>query len=319
MTLTEVLLASTLLVVVLTLVGVTMSVVDNISASVTSQYQEYDQAVPAFAPLQNLIRAEVEPAAPVAGQPTPGFAQYVTGGVKYSLNFALVFYANIGTSFNNLTAAGTTAGPAMYVAVLVDQTGQPATSSSTCTQSSPCAFQVRQYLPTVFTSGANVGLSSCPVVPNGTAGPCQYPSTYRLVNNVLDVVNNPNPSKGAINPIFTYSIFDPGLTGSNPISSTTILVTPSEVTNNLLTGLTTYGSTTTRTLTACAATSAAYPTTAIACPLDAVQSVGIDLQVQRPGAGTNGKVDNQTVIYRYQQTGPVSLPSYPYQFTSAVG
>jgi hypothetical protein len=318
MTLTEVLLASTLLVVVLTLVGITMNLVTNISGTVTSQYQEYDQALPALAPLQTLLRAQVEPAAVSGGVPTPPFAQYGTA----SLNFAVQFYSNIGTAYNNLTAAGTTAGPAKIVALELDQSGNPVTSSTHCTSSSPCSFQVRRYLPVV-----NSGISTCPVAIDGSAGPCQYPATYTLITNALRVVNDPsNVSGGAPQqPVFTYSFFDPDW--PNPLSTgTSILLSALEVENNSITGLDSaqYNSypTATQTLagpTACAATSGRYPTRAIACPLDAIQSVGIDLMVASPGSGPNGTVENQTVVYRYAATGTSSNLIYPYQFTSAAG
>ena len=63
--------------------------------------------------------------------------------------------------------------------------------------------------------------------------------------------------------------------------------------------------------------SATYPTTAIACPADAVQSVSIDLQVAKPGAGTNGIVENSLVVYRYAQS-PGS-PTAPYQYSETQG
>ena len=56
-------------------------------------------------------------------------------------------------------------------------------------------------------------------------------------------------------------------------------------------------------------------------PLDAVQDISIDLQVAAaPGSGTNGNVDNQTVVYRYPPTGvDGSTVNYPYQYTAVVG
>ena len=313
MTLTEVLLASTLLVVLLTLVAITMGVVTNIQTTVTTQFQEYDQALPALAPVQSLIRAEVEPAAAVSNAPTPGFAQYSVGATNYSLNYALQFYSNIGTAFNNLTSAGTTAGPAKIVALEVDQSGNPVTSSTVCKASSPCSFQVRRYLPIV-----NSGTSTCPVGIAGSAGPCQYPANYTLISNAQHVVNNPS----SLQPIFSYSIFDPNWPAGSGSTGTSILLTATQVQNNLITGLSSapYNyPTATQTVTACAASRPAYPTTAIACPLDAVQSVGIDLMVASPGSGPNGNVENQTIVYRYPPTGTGSSTTYPYQFTNAVG
>jgi hypothetical protein len=319
-TLVEVLIASTLLLVVCTLVAVTMSMVSSIQVSVQNQYQEFDQALPALGPIQALLRAQVEPAASVSNVPTPPFSVY--GTPPASLSFAVQFYSNVGTAFNNVTGAGTTAGPAKIVAMEVDQSGNPVTSSSTCSPQVPCSFQVRRYLPIV-----NSGTSTCPVAPDGSAGPCQYPpAKYTLVVNALHVVNNPNPNLPTtpLAPIFTYGLFDPDWN----VPGTGILVSSSEIQNNQLTGLAaapySYPSNT-QNLTACAApVNGTYPTRAIACPLDAVQSVSIDLQVATTANGSltgtkSGSVENQTVVYRYPPTGSGSTISYPYQFTTAVG
>lgn len=306
MTLTEVLLASTLLVVLVTLVAVTMSVITNVSGTVTSQYQEYDQALPAFAPLQKLLRAEVEPAAANgSGVPTPGFAQYS----NVSLNFAVQFYSNIGTAYNNLTGAGTTAGPARIVAVEVDQNGSPVGPTTVCTIKSPCGFQVRRYLPIV-----NSGTSTCPVVTDGTYpnGTCQYPSAYTLITNASRVINNPSDLSTAI---FSYSMFDPNWPAGANSPGTSFATNANDVQNNQITGLP-YPRGNTQTLTACGAVNGNYPTTASACPLDAVQSVGVDLMVGVPGSGPNGTVDNQTIVYRYPPTGNGSTTLYPYQFNT---
>jgi hypothetical protein len=276
MSLTEVLIASTLLVVVLTCVMITMDVVNRVSASVSAQSSEYDLTIPAFGPLQNLLRAEVEPAGPaVSGAPTPGF--------KVVGNFSLTFYANIGTAYNNVTSAGTTGGPALIVAQEVDASGNLVTSSTNCTTKIPCSFQVKQYLPTIA-----LGVSTCPVVGN-PGGTCQYSSTFKLLTNVLSVVNNPNPQNGPTQPIFSYNIFDTSTkVGSN--------LTPAQVQSGLL----------------CTGPGATL------CPADVIQSVGVELMVAKPGAGTNGTVDDQTIVYRYAQS-PGSTTGYPYQYTLKAG
>jgi len=325
MTLMEVLVAATLLVVLTTLVSITMGVVTNVSETVNTQYQEFDQAIPALAPLQSLIRAEVEPGpAGASGGPTAGFASIGS--------FAVTFYSNIGTAYNNYTSQGTTAGPAKIVAEEIAQNGLPVTSSTTCSVQTPCSFQVRRYLPVV-----NNGVPTCPVVNPSTGQPystsCQYPSTYTLITNTNDVINNPS-STATINgvsgtptqPVFSYSFFDPCWPGACGGSGTTILVTASMLTTSpqALTGLSGSGSpgypVSTQQISACAATSTNYPTTAIACPLDAIQSVAVDLMIATAGSGTgtSGQVENQTVVYRYQPSGPGGT-LYPYQYTSAVG
>jgi hypothetical protein len=280
MSLTEVLIASTLLIVVLTCVMITMDLLDRVSSSVSAQSAEYDQAIPALGPLQNLLRAEVEPGPYLSGVPQPGF---VSVG-----NFSLTFYANIGTAYNNVTFAGTAGGPAKIVAQEVDPNGNPVTSSSNCTTAKPCSFQVKQYLPII-----TAGVSSCPVVGN-PGSTCRYSSTFKLLTNVLSVVNNPNPNPpfGPIQPIFSYNIFDTTTQAGQNLTATAVQ-----------TGLT------------CVAPGPG--TLATSCPADVIQSVGIELMVAKPGAGTNGTVDDQTIVYRYAQS-PGST-TYPYQYTSSAG
>ena len=132
--------------------------------------------------------------------PQPGFASVG--------NFSLTFYANIGTAYNNVTSAGTTGGPAKIVAQEVDANGNLVTPSSTCTTTTPCSFQVTQYLPII-----TAGVSSCPGV--GVGPTCQYPpNPSKLLTNVLSVVNNPNPNYPnpqtplGIQPVFSYNVFD---------------------------------------------------------------------------------------------------------------
>ena len=278
MSLTELLIASTLLVVVLTCVMITMDVLNQVTSSVSAQSAEYDQTLPAFGPLQNLLRAEVEPGPIQSGVPQPGFA--AVG------NFSFTFYANIGTAYNNVTSAGTTGGPAKIVAQELDSGGNPVTSSTSCTTTSLCSFQVREYLPIIA-----AGVSTCPV--GNQPGPCTWQSTYRLLADVLSVVNNPTQQTGGAptQPIFTYNVFDTtAQAGRN--------LTAAQVQSGL--------------------TCASGIPIATWCAADAIQSVGVELMVAKRGAGTNGAVDDQTIVYRYAPS-PGSTNGYPYQYTSAVG
>ena len=180
------------------------------------------------------------------------------------------------------------------------------------------------YLP--LTGLNSPGVSSCPGV--GTGPVCQYSLTnYRLLANVQSVVNNPSSvdGTGAQNdPIFGYTVLDTGGTfGGTTYPPQAITLTPGEVQNLQITGLQALGyPTDTQSLnplspTSCAAPSATYPTPAIACPLDAVQSVSVDLQVAKPGTGINGVQENNLVVYRYAQS-PGSTTA-PYQYSATVG
>jgi hypothetical protein len=276
MTLVEVLIASTLALVLLTCVFTTMDMLNRVSNSVNAQYQEFDQGVLALAPLQTLLRAEVEPGPAQSGIPQPGFSSVG--------NFSLTFYSNIGTAYGNVTSAGTTGGPAKLVAQELDANGNPVTSASVCTTSSLCSFTVTEYLPVITN-----GVSTCPgVSPSGTA--CQYPTNGKLIVNVAGVVNNPSAGSAAP-PIFTYNVFDLSSTVGSNLSYATVQA-----------GLTCTGA------------------TASTCPADNIQSVGVELQVGRKGAGTsstNGILDEQIIVYRY--AGSPGASTYPFQYSSNVG
>jgi prepilin-type N-terminal cleavage/methylation domain-containing protein len=313
--LTELLIASTLLVVLLTVVMISVSLVSSVTDNVTSQYEEYDQAIPALAPLQSLIRAEVEPGpATGTGAPTPGF-----GAIT---NSSLTFYANIGTAYGDVDSAGSTAGPAEIVAEEIASDGQTVASPTTsCTVTQPCSFQVREYLPKlsnvngvlyptcpVFDAGINAANPQVPTEasPNNQVpiGPCLYRSSYTLVSNVLDVVNSPLANQ----PIFTYSVLD----STNSLNFT---LTPTEVQTGTiqLNQHPGYPSNApSLQLNSCSAPGGSYPT----CPLDAIQSVGIDLWIAVKGAGSQ-KVDNDSVVYRYPEPSPNA--SYPYQYSTTTG
>lgn len=322
MTLVELLVTSTVLLILMGMVLVSITMVETLSNSITSQYQEFQQAVPAMAPFHGLVAAQIEPAPPVGGVPTPPFAAIG--------NFSATFYSNIGTAYGNTTSCpsgqscatgGTTAGPAKIVGIELAPDGvSPATA---CSPAAPCSFQLRMYLPIVGLSAP--GVSSCPDV--GTGPTCQYSTDYRLLANVQYVVNDPSSLGSAGDmPIFSYNIFDPG--GSFPpltppttspptYPSLNIPLTWTEVQNQSITGLPAPYPNSTQALMACAAPSAAYPTPGTACPADNIQSVNVDLQIARPGTGANGTQENSLVVYRYAPS-PGSTTA-PYQYSTAVG
>ena len=331
MTLVELLVTSTVLIVLMGMVFISLTMVESLSTSVSSQYQEFQQALPAMAPFHGIVAAEVEPAPPFNGVPTPPFASIG--------NFAITFYTNIGTSYLNTTTCpsgqtcatgGTTAGPAQVVALELDGSGTPVTATTTCTAALPCSFQVRLYLP--LTGLTAPGVSSCPFDPLSLLT-CKYGTNYRLIANVQNVVNNPaslDPVTGAqadpsvpVSPIFGFTLLDTGglyVPTGVTYPAQAITLTPAQVQTQQITGLSVLplvypvdG----QALTACAAPSANYPTVAMACPADAVQSVSIDLQIAKPGTGINGAQENNLVVYRFAQSPGSSTA--PYQYSSAVG
>ena len=329
MTLVELMVSSTVLIVLMGMVFIAITMVEGLSNSVSSQYQEFQQALPAMAPFHGLLAAQVEPAPMSGGIPTPAFAAIG--------NFSMIFYSNIGTAYNNTVACpsgcpngGTTAGPAMIKALELDGTGALVTAKTACNAAHPCSFQLRMYLPLIGLQSP--GVSSCPDV--GTGPTCQYGTNYRLLANVQSVVNDPSSIDATtglqvdpsvpISPIFRYALRDPGGTYPNiiaPINTYTpqlIALTPAEIETQTINGPQTLsypmGG---QLLTACTAPNPSYQTAAAACPADAVQSVNIDLQVGKPGTGINGTQENSLVVYRYAQSPGSSTA--PYQYSSAVG
>ena len=162
-----------------------------------------------------------------------------------------------------------------------------------------------------------------PAIEAGQA--CQYGTNYTLVTNAEDVVNSPST---ASNPIFTYSILDPVTGQSISIPTTATAPTnqsftvPSWEVSGLaaLTPAVTIAPTTTLNLTTCTLPSSSYPTIALSCPADAIQSVGVYLQIAAKGAGTQ-TVNNQTIVYRYSLSAGETNTSYnyPYQYSSTAG
>jgi prepilin-type N-terminal cleavage/methylation domain-containing protein len=325
MTLIELMITSTILVVLLGMVMLSMNLIGSISSNITAQYQEFDQALPALAPFHKMLAAQIEPAPPVNSVPTPPFG-LTTGAIG---NFSMTFYANVGTSYNNTVACpqgqtcmngGTTAGPAKVVASLLDAQGNQATS---CSTKIPCNLQVRLYLPETGLNGTP-GSPSCPIqwgtVTTTTA--CTYSDTkYTLLANVQGVVNDPSQTdgNGPTQAIFSYSLADPTY---NQIFA----LTPQMVDTGTISGLSAMTSqnstdtnypTDTQSLTACDAPSYSYPTPAIACPADAVQSVGINLMVAEPGSSSTSTVQNSLVVYRYAQSPGSSTA--PYQYSELLG
>ena len=309
----ELLITSAVLVVLLGMVLMSMNLIDSLDSSVTAQHQEFDQVIPALAPLRTLVAAEVEPAptnagVPLPATPDPNGAQAPAPGFQSIGNFSATWTTNVGTNYDNVVGASNcpvlcTAGPAQVVAGEYDSNDNPVDSTptginnSTCSTTSSCSFQVRLYLPTM--SQSSPGTSTCPVPINGTPnGTCQYSSTYRMISNIQDVVNNPSSVDGSgnpLHPIFTYTLAD-------ATSDATLELTPAMVNqpNSVISG--------SQQLNTCTGS------TGLLCPLDDIQSIAIHLVVSKAGAGTNGAVVNQIIEYRQPLSAIAGC--YAYQYSS---
>ncbi len=316
MTLVELLIASGLLVVLLTIVLVTYTTFLNIGTEVFAQNSEFDQVSPAINVVQPLLRAEVEPGPSdnpnnAGGGPVPGFGvdnlSKTSGNISGIGNFTLTFYANVGTigGANACpTGPSTVCGPAKIVA---EETTSGGTATATCSTADPCNFQVKEYLPIQSTPG----VSTCPF-PSKSTAVCQYGSSYRLIDNVSGVVNDPSQSGQQL---FSYDLFDPKI-------DATLALTPADVTSGSVSVTGTpfakdLSGTSTLSLTTCTKPNGTYLDVAASCPADAIQSVTIDLIVDQKGSGTNGSTETQVITYRDQ--GNSVAPDLPFQYSKNVG
>ena len=146
MTLVELLVTSTVLIILLGMVFVSITMVD--ARAQASPPSTRSSSRP-FRPWPRSTHSSPQkwspPARRVAGVPTPGFAFQVG-------NFSLTFYAMSAPPTTtrlcpqpaSCTTGGTTAGPAKIVGIELDANGNPATA---CSPTSPCSFQLRMYLP----------------------------------------------------------------------------------------------------------------------------------------------------------------------------
>jgi hypothetical protein len=199
MMLTELLVASTVLIVLVTLVLVTVSSYLSLSNQVLGSYHNTEQDVLVGSNFQKLVRAEVEPGpTPTTGAnanvPSPAFStvsgsdtgQYV--GSTAVGTFSTTFYSNVGNS----------AGPAQIVA---SETANPVVAGKPKTWT----FSVTEQIPDA---------GSCPFAANST-NVCTYTHNgARLVFRVPYVVNYDTPTTVyagtsqatnlAYTPIFTY-------------------------------------------------------------------------------------------------------------------
>jgi hypothetical protein len=299
MMLTELLVASVLLVVLGTLVLVTLSSYLRVSNEVQASYTNTQQDILVGANFQKLVRADVEPApTPTTGTnanvPVPAFStaagsdtgQYV--GSTAVGTFSTTFYANVGAS----------AGPAQIVASETANTvvaGKPKTWT----------FSVTEQLPDSGT---------CPFSVTSTSL-CTYKDLSnnppKEVFELPDIVNNDTPTTVyagtsqatslTYTPIFTYILLQTSSTTSGqevPVSMVTPAPTgfswplPETAEDDSI-------------FHACAATPSGTPA-ANTCPGAAVQGVTINLLIQSSGSATAAQ--DETTVFALTPTSSLYNP-----------
>jgi len=287
LTLVEVMVAFTALLVLFGIMGTVLTTYLNIGTRVTSTYAGTDQLLPSSLIIQRLIRSEVEPAptltTTVAGAcgaanvPCPAFPPATIG------SYSNTFYANLALP---ATPGGTVMGPAKVVMAL-----------STPTQCSGCKFPTAQFTVTEYPATAN-----CPFSVTATTVCSWSASGTRLVtvNNVVDGLTLSGATTVlSATPIFTYNTLDPYSATYVAAAGGTPSATPAGNPSGILPGFATCNAPT---------TNANGDPTSSNCPADNIQSVQVDIQVQVQGSSMQ---ENSFTVYR--------LSSSSYLYSTLVG
>jgi hypothetical protein len=279
LTLVELLLAFTALIVLMTIVGTALTTYLNIGNNVVSSYNATDQLLPSSIVLQRLIRSEVEPAPPSATNvPSPPF---VMGSVG---TFSTTFYANIGDPNGPAEIVMTSTAPALCTGCKFK------TSRFAVTQYVACPKAAAGAPAGCPTSGPYLG---CPFS-TASANICQWSTGGKVLATVNGLVNGQTGLPNPATPIFTYNTLD-------PYAGTAIAGAGGAP--NVATGLLpNFGAGT------CAAPTPAGAPTLSNCLADNIQSVQVDLEVQVTGAPYQ---ENSFVVYR--------LSSASYLYSPLVG
>ena len=290
MTLTELLIAFTVMILLMTVATAALTTYLNLGEQVISSYGNTEQVLTVATSLQKLVRSQVEPApTPTTGAnaniPSPPFStvagsdtgQYV--GSTAVGTFSATFYSNVGNA----------AGPARIVAT---ETANPGAVGNRRTWT----FTVTQQIPDA---------GSCPFAVS-SAKICTYNGTSnnppKIVLSLPDVVNNDTPTTAypgtpQATPLQLHPDLhlhppadldgpqQPGATGAglrgNPCARGFFWPLPQAKQDDSI-------------FTTCTATQTATPI-ANTCPGDAVQGVTIDLLIRTPGSPTPTE-DNTTVF-----------------------
>lgn len=199
MTLVELLVASALLIGLLTIVAISLQAFMAVGNQVQASYNNTNSIIPSATTLQRLIRTMVEPGPPSAtslpSTPSPMFK------TNAQTSYSATFYSNVGSSL----------GPAQIVASVTGTT-----------------FTVTEQLPTTGASPA-----VCPFSNTDVTDHCNYPASGK----VLTLVSIPyvqNVVTGT--PVFTYTLLDPNYTNPQTFVPATVFTTCTATSVGTLTG-----------------------------------------------------------------------------------
>jgi hypothetical protein len=307
LTLTELLVASTVLIILLTISLVAVQSYLSLSTQVLSSYGNSEQVVLVGTNFQKLVRNQVSPApTPTTGAnaniPSPPFSTVAgsdtglyTGSAAVG-TFSTTFYANTGNA----------AGPVQVVAT---------------ERANPASGRFKTWTFTVTEQVPDAG--TCPFSVSST-NVCTYKdlsnNPAKAIFSVPDVVNNDTPTTVyagtpqatalSYTPIFTYILLQTSPAAGNPGQEVPVsVVTPNTLPSpNLPTGFfwpLSEARNDDSIFQTCTATKTGTPI-ANTCPGDAVQGVTIDLLIQSPGSSTPAEDD--TTIFSLSSTSNLYNP-----------
>jgi prepilin-type N-terminal cleavage/methylation domain-containing protein len=280
MTLVELMVAMTLLIVLLTIVTVSLSAYLTTSTNVLSSYRSTDELLPTSVIIQRLIRSEVEPAPTPAASvavphptPTPGFALTSTSpyssppiatqpGVSPAQPTVAWSPSTVPMSVNSMSFYANVGDPNGPAEIVMAETANPYPCSG-------CTFPTSTFTVTQISAAAG----TCPGVSSGSA--CSYPSTSptKQILSIPDVVNGTTAA-----PIFTYTLFHAGI--------------PETVATANIAALNSTGCTGSANLTT-------------SCPADDLQSVAVDLRIHIRGTPT---AENEFTVFRLSSSSYLYSP-----------
>jgi hypothetical protein len=290
LTLVELLVAFTALIVLMTIVGTALTTYLNVGTNVVSSYNATDQLLPSSITLQRLIRSEVEPAPTPSPTSTP-VPPFITGSVG---TFSTTFYANIGDPNGPGKIVISSTAPVLCSGCKFKTSQFAVTQYVACPATSPPAASPP---PGGYPAGCSSGapqVTGCPFS-TASANTCTWSTSGKVLVTVNGIVNGQTGLTNASTPIFTYNTLDPysgtavAGAGGSPNAATGLLPN--------------FGAGT------CAApTLTGGVPSKSNCLADNIQSVQVDLEVQIPGAPFQ---ENSFVVYR--------LSSASYLYSPLVG
>jgi hypothetical protein len=208
MTLVEILVSMTVLMVILAMTTTVISTFYNQQTQLTASYSAFQQILPASTTLQQFFRTLTEPAPTAStGVPVPAFTPVSTSPAS-ALKGPFNLSPNSATFATNL---GNPSGPSLVTVTTTANTSPAGTYTLTATVASPTA----NTCPGTPETGNNL---------SSTSTACTWSSTPTRAFQITDLTNG---SATAASPVFQYTLSSS--TTNTPVPYTTAGVSPGSV------------------------------------------------------------------------------------------